>query len=80
MAAMAIPAGLRAVDLMLQIPSDDFRSKYDFLKPLLLDRESREQFEFPAQYMLRTSRPRAPRTTTWASRSTRWTGTASSAP
>ena len=50
---MPIPAGLRAVDLMLQIPSDDFRSKYEFLKPLLLDKESREQFEFPAQYMFK---------------------------
>ena len=53
MTPMPIPAGLRAVDLMLQIPSDDFRSKYEFLKPLLLDRESREQFEFPAQYMFK---------------------------
>ena len=52
-ALMPIPAGLRAVDLMLQIPSDDFKSKYEFLKPLLLDRESREQFEFPAQYMFK---------------------------
>jgi predicted TIM-barrel fold metal-dependent hydrolase len=53
MASMAIPAGLRAIDLMLQIPSDDFSKNYEFLKPLLLDKESREQFEFPAQYMFR---------------------------
>ena len=50
---MGIPAGLRAVDLMLQIPSDDFSTKYEFLKPLLLDRESRETFRFPAQYMFK---------------------------
>jgi predicted TIM-barrel fold metal-dependent hydrolase len=46
-----MPAGVRAIDLMLQIPSDDFSQKYEFLKPLLLDKESRESFRFPAQYM-----------------------------
>jgi predicted TIM-barrel fold metal-dependent hydrolase len=46
-----MPAGMRAIDLMLQIPSDDFSQKYEFLKPLLLDKESRESFKFPAQYM-----------------------------
>ncbi len=50
---MGIPSGIGVVDLMLQIPSDDFSSKYDFLKPLLLDAESREQFRFPAQYMFK---------------------------
>jgi predicted TIM-barrel fold metal-dependent hydrolase len=50
---MAMPAGVRAIDLMLQIPSDDFSQKYELLKPLLLDRESRESFTFPAQYMFR---------------------------
>jgi predicted TIM-barrel fold metal-dependent hydrolase len=48
-----MPAGIRAIDLMLQIPSEDFSQKYEFLKPLLLDRESREMFTFPAQYMFR---------------------------
>jgi uncharacterized protein len=50
---MGIPAGIGVVDLMLQIPSHDFSAKYEFLKPLLLDKESREQFEFPAQYMFK---------------------------
>ena len=53
MTPMGIPAGLAAIDLMLQIPSDDFSKKYDFLKPLLLDKESREQFSFPAEYMFK---------------------------
>jgi predicted TIM-barrel fold metal-dependent hydrolase len=53
MGAMGFPAGVRAIDLMLQIPSDDFSKKYDFLKPLLLDDESRKQFSFPAQYMFK---------------------------
>src|SRR5258708_38861675 len=50
---MGIPAGIGVVDLMLQIPCDDFSAKYEFLKPLLLDKESREQFDFPAQYMFK---------------------------
>jgi predicted TIM-barrel fold metal-dependent hydrolase len=50
---MPMPRGLPIVDLMLQIPTDDQSAWYEFLKPLLLDRESRERFEFPAQYMFR---------------------------
>jgi predicted TIM-barrel fold metal-dependent hydrolase len=50
---MGMPTAPRAVDLMLQIPTEDFSKNYEFLKPLLLDKESREQFEFPAQYMFK---------------------------
>jgi predicted TIM-barrel fold metal-dependent hydrolase len=53
MTPMGIPAGIAAIDLMLQIPSDDFSRKYEFLRPLLLDEESRHQFSFPAQYMFK---------------------------
>jgi predicted TIM-barrel fold metal-dependent hydrolase len=57
---MGMPAGVGAIDLMLQIPSDDQQAWYAGFKPLLLDRESREQFEFPAQYMFKDL-PRPPR-------------------
>ncbi len=50
---MTFPRGLGAIDLMLQIPSEEQSGWYDFLRPLLLDRESRERFEFPAQYMFK---------------------------
>jgi predicted TIM-barrel fold metal-dependent hydrolase len=50
---MAMPDGIRAIDLMMQIPVDNEPARYDFLRPLLLDRESREQFAFPAQYMFK---------------------------
>jgi uncharacterized protein len=53
MCFMPIPAGLRAIDLMLDFPTDDAKKRYEFLKPLLLDKESREQFEFPAEYMFK---------------------------
>src|SRR5437588_5813741 len=47
------PRGIAAIDLMLQIPMEDPTAMYEFLKPLLLDRESREQFKFPAEYMFK---------------------------
>src|ERR1700728_4037281 len=54
---MPMPTGVGVVDLMLQIPTDDPSAMYDFLKPLLLDRESREQFKFPAEYMFKNVPP-----------------------
>jgi predicted TIM-barrel fold metal-dependent hydrolase len=48
-----MPKGIGAIDLMLQIPTDDPKKRYEFLNPLLMDKESREQFEFPAQYMFK---------------------------
>jgi hypothetical protein len=48
-----MPNGISAIDLMLNIPGVDNSEWYSFMKPLLLDKESREQFEMPAQYMFR---------------------------
>lgn len=48
---MPIPSGLRAIDLMMNIPDGDPSAWYEFMKPLLLDEESRKQFKMPAQYM-----------------------------
>jgi hypothetical protein len=47
--------GVRAIDLMLNIPGSGAEQKawYEFMRPLLLDRESREQFEMPAQYLFK---------------------------
>jgi len=50
---MAMPRTIGAIDLMLNIPGEDQRGWYDFMKPLFLDHESRELFEFPAQYMFK---------------------------
>ena len=41
------------IDLMLGIPGEDNRHFYEFMRPLLLDEESRERFEMPAQYMFK---------------------------
>jgi predicted TIM-barrel fold metal-dependent hydrolase len=50
---MAMPKGIRAVDLMLNVPGEDVSGWYEFMKPLFLDRESRELFTMPAQYMFK---------------------------
>jgi uncharacterized protein len=50
---MPIPSGLKAIDLMMNIPDADPTAWYEFMKPLLLDEESRSQFKMPAQYMFK---------------------------
>ncbi|MCA9531794.1 MAG: amidohydrolase [Myxococcales bacterium] len=50
---MTMPTDVKAIDLMLQIPGEDTTGWYDFMKPLLLDEESREVFKMPAQYLFR---------------------------
>src|SRR5262245_59816474 len=51
MRSMPMPSGIGAIDLMLQIPTDG--NPYEFLRPLLLDPESRERFKMPAEYMFK---------------------------
>ncbi len=50
---MGFPEGVPVVDLMLDVPDEDKPATYRFLDPLLRDRESREEFAFPAQYMFK---------------------------
>ncbi|MGB5813261.1 MAG: amidohydrolase family protein [Polyangiales bacterium] len=50
---MPIPEGLKAIDLMMNIPDGDPTAWYEFMKPLLLDEESRKVFKMPAQYMFK---------------------------
>ncbi len=49
---MAMPTGIGVIDLMMQIPTDDTSDWYSFLRPLLLDAESRS-FKMPAEYMFK---------------------------
>ena len=42
-----------AIDLMVNIPGEDNRHWYDFMKPLFLDQESREYQKMPAEYMFK---------------------------
>ena len=49
---MPFPKNQPVIDLMMGIPHRENRSDwYNFLKPLLMDQESRDMFEFPVEYM-----------------------------
>ncbi len=50
---MSYPSDMPIIDLMLAIPNDDTSNFYDFIKPLLMDEESRQMFKMPAQYMFK---------------------------
>ncbi|TGD84555.1 amidohydrolase [Mycolicibacterium sp. CH28] len=47
---MAGPAGLPVIDTMIGFPHKGF-AQYDFIRKQTKDRESRESFEFPVEYM-----------------------------
>ena len=48
-----MPTGIGIIDTMMDLPFDDVRSIYEFLTPNLKDAASKEEFEFPAQYMFK---------------------------
>ncbi len=48
---MGMPTNIQAIDLMLNIPGEDQSAWYEFMKPMLLDEESRKVFKMPAQYL-----------------------------
>ena len=50
---MPMPTDSKVVDLMLSVPGEDQEQYYDWIKPLLMDRESHEMFKMPAQYMFK---------------------------
>ncbi len=50
---MAYAANQPVIDLMMGIPGEDNSQWYEFIKPLLMDAESRELFKMPAQYMFK---------------------------
>lgn len=48
-----MPAGIGIIDTMMDLPFADVRKVYEFLTPQLRDRDSREEFEFPVEYMFK---------------------------
>ncbi len=58
---MGMPDKTPIIDLCLNIPGVDDSGWYKFLEPLLMDRESREAFKMPAQYMFKDI-PKSPST------------------
>jgi len=50
---MAMPTDIGVIDTMVGFPKRDRREVYKFLAPNLKDKESQEEFSFPAQYMFK---------------------------
>jgi predicted TIM-barrel fold metal-dependent hydrolase len=50
---MAMPTGIGIVDTMIWFPHDDMRAVYDHITRQTKDRESKEVFAFPAEYMFK---------------------------
>jgi predicted TIM-barrel fold metal-dependent hydrolase len=49
---MAMPSGLPIVDTMIGFPHEGF-AQYDFIRKQTRDRSSREEMQFPAEYMFK---------------------------
>jgi len=50
---MSIPTGIGIVDTMIGFPHRDMRETYRFITTQTKDRQSKEQFEFPVEYMFK---------------------------
>ena len=50
---MAIPDGIGTIDTMIGFPHGDMKAVYEFIIRQTRDRESKEEFEFPAEYMFK---------------------------
>lgn len=50
---MPMPTDIGIIDLMMAVPNNDKSDYYEFIKPLLMDEESRQMFQMPAQYMFK---------------------------
>ncbi len=57
MGSMAMPTDVGIIDTMVGFPKPDRREVYKFLAPHLRDKESLEEFRFPAQYMFKDVPP-----------------------
>jgi predicted TIM-barrel fold metal-dependent hydrolase len=54
---MGMPTDIGVIDLMLGIPEGSKKEWYGFLRANLRDRESKEDFDFPVQYMFKEVPP-----------------------
>ncbi len=50
---MPMPTDIAVIDLMLAVPGEDSSQFYEWIKPMLMDKESHEMFKMPAQYMFK---------------------------
>ena len=45
---MPMPTDVPVIDLMVAVPNDDTSNFHDFIRPLLMDEQSRPMFQMPA--------------------------------
>jgi len=50
---MGFPQGIGIVDTMIGFPHGDMKATYEFITKQTKDRQSKEEFEFPAEYMFK---------------------------
>ena len=50
---MGMPEGVGIIDTMIGFPHADMKGVYDFITRQTKDRESKEDFKFPAEYMFK---------------------------
>jgi hypothetical protein len=50
---MAMPPGIGAIDTMIGFPSGNMKEVYAFITRQTKDRQSKEEFAFPAEYMFK---------------------------
>jgi predicted TIM-barrel fold metal-dependent hydrolase len=50
---MPMPTDVPIIDTMLDLPFADLKKVYEFLAPQLRDKDSKEEFEFPVEYMFK---------------------------
>ncbi len=56
---MPMPTDIKVIDLMLNIPTEDGNKQYyEWIKPMLMDDESHQQFSMPAEYMFKDNVPK----------------------
>ena len=50
---MTMPEGLPVIDTMIGFPAKDMKAQYAFITQQTKDKESKEEFAFPAEYMFK---------------------------
>jgi predicted TIM-barrel fold metal-dependent hydrolase len=50
---MGMPTGIGIIDCMIGFKNVDVHGAYDFFRPLLKDKQSNEEFQFPVEYMFK---------------------------
>src|SRR5207245_7137759 len=50
---MGMPTGIGVIDTMIGFPHSDMKEAYRFITRQTKDRESKEDFEFPVEYMFK---------------------------